>query len=139
MFDFFFLKNNFLGKKCYFLCSGGDLGKINFLVKQVLIFCAEVIQGVILGNKNFGRSAMSEHLSVCALHHALHWKTFAGSVSYVGPVSYVCASVSLCIAPCPLLENVCWVGQLCLCICQSVHCTMPFTRNHFRFHLRPLV
>ena len=28
----FFLKNNFLGKKCYFLCSGGDLVKINFLV-----------------------------------------------------------------------------------------------------------
>ena len=36
---------------------------------------------------------MSVHLSGCALHHALHWKTFAGSVSYV------CASVSLCIAP----------------------------------------
>ena len=82
-------------------------------------------------------------MSVHTLHH-LHWKAFAGSVSYsvwrigvidgvctwwvdnkyiylsrwdiripsewktfAGLVSYVCASVRLCIAPCPSLENVC--------------------------------
>ena len=45
----FFLKNNFLGKKCYFLCSGDGLGKIIFFGGKSVIFCAEVIEGVILG------------------------------------------------------------------------------------------
>ena len=53
-----------------------------------------------------------------ALHHA--WKTFAGSVSCVRSVRYFGSGI----APCPSLENVCWVGQLHqVCqICQALLC-----------------
>ena len=50
-FWFFFIRIIiFLGVKSATFCAQGViLGKYFFLVKKVLVFCAEVIQGVILG------------------------------------------------------------------------------------------